>query len=139
MANKKILFLSSVSHLSSMAEGWASKLKEPSWNFISASLTASESNTLPVEAMKEVNIDIADKHSHSFDPHLLKEADVVVAIYDFKHDSKPVIEDAPIKKMISWDIPNPVYCKSSSEKWATYQLICDELAIQVKRLKETLI
>lgn len=134
MNNKNILFLSTSNELSIMAAGWASKLDEPSLNFISAALTAAQSSDLPVEAMKEVNIDITNKKAKLLAPHLLNKADLIVNIYDFVHDRQPHLMLADDKKVLSWNVPNPAYCEDAAEKWAAYQIVCDELAEHVKNL-----
>ncbi|OMP67157.1 low molecular weight phosphatase family protein [Domibacillus epiphyticus] len=139
MKNKTILFLSPVNHLSMMAEGWASRLNVPSWNVISASYMNADDDILPVEAMKEVNIDIVNNTPRSLKPQLVKEADVVVEIYDFQRDSLPSLPDEPKHKVLRWNIPNPVHCDKMPERWAAYQFVCDELAVKVKELKRELI
>ncbi len=139
MKNKTILFLSPVNHLSMMAEGWASRLNEPSWNVISAACTNAGHDDLPIEAMKEVNINIESKTPHSLKPQLVKDADIVVAIYDFQRDSLPALPDGPRRKVLRWNISNPVYFDQMPERWAAYQEVCDELAIKVQQLKKELI
>ncbi|OLN23779.1 hypothetical protein BTO30_02185 [Domibacillus antri] len=139
MKNKTILFLSPVNHLSMMAEGWAARLNEPSWNVISASCTKADYDDLPVEAMKEVNIDIKSHTPRSLKPQLVKEADVVVAIYDFQRDSLPALPIESERKVVRWNIPNPVHCEQMPERWAAYQIVCDELAVKMQELKRELI
>ncbi|MEK4030980.1 MULTISPECIES: hypothetical protein [Bacillaceae] len=138
MDNKNILFLSTSNDLSIMAAGWASKLDDPSLNFVSASFIESSENELLIEAMKEVNIDITDKELKLVAPHLITKADLIVNIYDFKHDREPDLSLAPKKKVLRWDIPNPEHYDDSTEKWAAYQIVCDELAEHVKNLTNEL-
>jgi protein-tyrosine-phosphatase len=139
MKNKTILFLSPVNHLSMMAEGWAARLNEPSWNVLTASCIKADYDALPVEAMKEVNINIESHTPYPLKPQLVHEADVVVAIYDFQRDSLPVLPDESRRKILRWNIPNPVHYEKMPERWATYQIVCDELAIKMKGLEKELI
>lgn len=138
MKNKTILFLSPVNHLSMMAEGWAARLNVPTWNIVSAACAAAEYDALPVEAMKEVNIDIQSHTPSSLKPHLVQEADVVIAIYDFQRDSLPALPDQPERKILRWNIPNPVHFDLLPERWAAYQEVCDELAIKMQQLQKEL-
>ncbi|WP_046175433.1 arsenate reductase/protein-tyrosine-phosphatase family protein [Domibacillus indicus] len=139
MKNKTILFLSPFHHLSMMAEGWAARLNAPSWNVISAACKKAEDDSLPVEAMKEVNIDIESKTPRSLKPQLMKEADIVVAIYDFQRDSLPALPDEPGRKVLRWNILNPIHCEQLTERWAAYQEVCDELAVKMQELNKQLI
>lgn len=138
MDNKNILFLSTSNDLSIMAAGWASKLHAPSLDFVSASFIQGQENELSIEAMKEVNIDITDKELKPLAPHLITKADLIVNIYDFKHDQKPGLLLASKKKIIHWDVPNPENYDNCAEKWAAYQIVCDELAGHVKNLTNEL-
>ncbi|PAQ14305.1 hypothetical protein CD798_11400 [Bacillaceae bacterium SAOS 7] len=88
MHTQHILFLSPVNHLSIMAEGWASKLHAPMSTFISASYFHASEDHLPIVAMQEVNIDISHLQAKPLTPELLKEADLVIAIYDFNRDEQ---------------------------------------------------
>ncbi|MGG3449489.1 hypothetical protein [Domibacillus aminovorans] len=139
MKNKTILFLSPINHLSMMAEGWATRLNKPSWNVISTSCMNADYDVLPVEAMKEVNINIESQTPHSLKPQLVHDADVVVAIYDFQRDSLPALPDEAGRKVLRWNIPNPVYYEKMPERWAAYQIVCDELAVKIKGLEKELI
>lgn len=139
MKNKTILFLSPFNHLSMMAEGWAARLNEPSWKVVSAAYMNADYDALPVEAMKEVNIDIESKTPYSLKPQLMKEADIVIAIYDFQRDSLPVLLDESRRKVVYWNIPNPVHCDQLTDRWAAYQEVCDELAVKMQELKKQLI
>ena len=139
MKNKTILFLSPFNHLSMMAEGWAARLNEPSWNVISAAYTRADYDTLPVEAMKEVNINIESKTPHSLKPQLMKEADILVAIYDFQRDSLPALPVESGRTVLRWNILNPVHYDQLSDRWAAYQEVCDELAVKIQELQKQLI
>ncbi|KKB42894.1 low molecular weight phosphatase family protein [Bacillus thermotolerans] len=138
MKSKNILFFSTSNELSIMAEGWASKLNEPALNFISTSFDKALDPSLSIEAMKEVNIDITDKEPAPLAPKLINEADLIVNIYDSDYDQGPTLPLASDKKVLYWDIPNPAYCKDVIEKWAAYQIVCDELAEHVKQLEKEL-
>ncbi|WP_049660558.1 hypothetical protein [Bacillus sp. FJAT-27231] len=138
MENKNILFLSTSNDLSIMAEGWASKLDEPSLNFISAAFRTIQENDLFIEAMKEVNIDITDREPKLLAPHLIKSADLIVNIYDFERDQQPPLLLASNKKVLRWNVPNPEHCADTTEKWAAYQIVCDQLAEHVKKLTNEL-
>ncbi|KAB7704920.1 hypothetical protein F9802_15255 [Bacillus aerolatus] len=138
MDNKNILLLSTSNDLSIMAEGWASRLNEPSLNFVSASFLKAQDDDLPIEAMKEVNIDITNKEPKLLAPHLIKSADLIVNIYDFQRDQHPDLPLTSNKKVLRWNITNPAHCKDALEKWAAYQIVCDELADHVRNLKEAL-
>lgn len=139
MKNKTILFLSPVNHLSMMAEGWAARLNKPSWNVISTSCMKADYDALPVEAMKEVNINIESQTPLLLKPQLVHEADVVVAIYDFQRDSLPALPNEAGQKVLCWNIPNPIHYEKMPERWATYQIVCDELAVKMKELEKELI
>jgi len=121
-----------------MAEGWASKLNLPSWHFFSGTIQAGKKDPLSVEAMREVNIDIKDKEPARLNSELLKEADVIVAIYDSRHESAPIKIFPAKEKVIQWNVPNPAYFQDFTEKWAAYQIVCDKLALKVRKLKEIL-
>ncbi|OES43987.1 hypothetical protein [Domibacillus iocasae] len=139
MKNKTILFLSPFNHLSMMAEGWAARLNEPSWKVVSAAYMNADYDALPVEAMKEVNIDIESKTPYSLKSQLMNEADVVVAIYDFQRDSLPTLPDESRRKLVRWNISNPVHYNQLTDRWAAYQEVCDELAVKIQELKKQLI
>lgn len=138
MDNKNILFLSTSNDLSIMAAGWASKLDEPSLNFVSASFSKAQETDLSIEAMKEVNIDITDKEPTLLVPHLIKKADLIVSIYDFERDQRPPLLLPSNKKVLLWNVPNPEHCEDTTEKWAAYQIVCDKLAGHVKNLTDEL-
>ncbi|OZI10571.1 hypothetical protein CEW92_16140 [Bacillaceae bacterium SAS-127] len=136
MHTQHILFLSPVNHLSIMAEGWASKLHAPTSTFISASYFHASEDHLPILAMREVNIDISHLQAKPLTPELLKEADLVIAIYDFNRDEQLDIPPFDQKNILQWNIPNPSYVQEPIDKWVTYQVICDTLAGYVKGLKQ---
>lgn len=138
MKRKTLLLITPLNHLSAMAEGWVSKLDIPSWNIISSCLNKMKQNQLPVEAMKEVNIDITEKKPELFNHNLIKEADVIVSIYDFERDGNLQLSLRPKQQLLQWHIPNPSHFEDFPEKWATYQVAVDELAVQVKKLKKQL-
>ncbi|WP_338753460.1 hypothetical protein [Bacillus sp. FJAT-52991] len=135
MHTQHILFLSPINHLSIMAEGWASKLHAPMSTFISASYFNASEDHLPILAMEEVNVDITHLQAKPMTPQLLKEADLVIFIYDFNRDKQLDIPFSHQKKILQWNIPNPSYDKEPIEKWVTYQVACDTLADYVKGLK----
>ncbi len=121
-----------------MAEGWASKLGAPTLTFASAAYFQESEDHLPISAMKEVNIDITHLQAKHVTPQLLKEADVIIFIYDFIQDEQPNITSFHQKKILLWNIPNPLYIQDPIEKWAAYQIACDQLADYVKRLKSSI-
>lgn len=136
MHTKHILFLSPINHLSIMAEGWASRLHAPMSTFISASCFHASEDHLAILAMQEVNIDISHLQAKSVTPELLKEAALVIAIYDFSRGEQLDGSFFDETNILQWNIPNPSYVQNPIEKWATYQVVCDTLAGYVKGLQQ---
>lgn len=138
MTCQTILFLSSVDHLSTMAEAWAAKVNHPSWTVVSTFFTKARQDVFPVEAMKEVGITLDHLASEpsAFQEELIQKADVIVLIFDFEHDATPSFQPDHEKKVLRWNVPNPVHANNYSEKWVLYQEVCDELALHVQNLHQ---
>ncbi len=139
MADNLIYFLSFNNDRSLMAEGWASKLKLTDWHFESGGWFFAERNPLSIEAMKEINIDLSQKLPKKVDLKALEEASLIVAIYDFDQEIEIPLPDTQKHKLIQWDIKNPSqYSQEDIDQWVLYQEICDEIALKVKSLEQTL-
>ncbi|WP_100330499.1 low molecular weight phosphatase family protein [Bacillus xiapuensis] len=137
MKKKHILFLSPTYHLSMMAVGWASKLHDPSLKFTSAFfLHARADDHFPIQAMKEVNINISAQTTKPVALPLIQQADVLVLIYDFELDQPPRVPEAADQRILHWHVSNPQHYSTAIEQWAAYQIVCDQLATHMKNFKK---
>ncbi|MEG9299027.1 phosphatase [Mangrovibacillus sp. Mu-81] len=137
--NKTVYFLSSSQQRSLMAEGWAEKLSVPNWSFKSAGWADETVHDLSVLAMKELCIDISSIPRSSIDIPDLDHASVIIKIQDTEYDEDISLPSDLEKKVIHWNLPNPRKRSSNPlEEWASYQEICDEIAIKVKSLESIL-
>ncbi|RDI47919.1 low molecular weight phosphatase family protein [Falsibacillus pallidus] len=139
MTKKLLYFVSSHHGRSSMAEAWAKKLRLTDWCFKSGGWFDANRSPLTIQAMDELNIDLSSKTAEWVDTALLDQADYIVSIYDFHHETKIPIPIELKNKVIEWDIKNPnSLAETSAEKWPIYQEICDEIAFKVKHLEPSL-
>ncbi|UAL53015.1 MULTISPECIES: hypothetical protein [Metabacillus] len=137
MRKPTIYFLSYFNSCRSLiAEAWAKKLFSSKWQIESAGLVTSLADPACVKAMKEVNMFIEDLDSDKINLELIKNASVVVQMYDYKQEKTPPVEEG--KNVFSWNLPNlSMYSfESDEEEFAHYQELCDDIAMRVKNLNE---
>ncbi len=139
MSKQTVYFLSPHQHRGLMAEIWANRLMLPDWDIRSASWTqGSEStfNEMPLEIMKEILMDLPPVEPRAYDSKEVSRADLIIALHDgdFEHGDIPT--DLPSQKLVHWDIRNPELRSSdTTEQWALYQEICDEIAVNIKNME----
>lgn len=137
MPKHTVYFLSPQQQRGLMAEIWANRLKLPDWEIRSAAWEqdALYSDT-PIEVMKEIMLDIPEVQPRSYNLQEVSEADLIVALHDSDYEQGDIPLDLPAQKLVRWDIRNPELRSSdSTEQWALYQEICDEIAINIKKLE----
>ncbi|WP_163654458.1 low molecular weight phosphatase family protein [Listeria sp. PSOL-1] len=139
MTHKLIYFLSQSRSRSMIAEAWAKKLSLGDVTFISGSWLNAKKTPFADDALQEFSID--PPASLSFPPsnELLRDVDLIITIYDSTHELAPGFPDAMMEKVSYWDIEDPEQEKEPSSRWASYQKVCDHIALSVKNLEQHLI
>lgn len=140
MRQPTIYFLSYFNSCRSLiAEAWAKKLFSSKWQIKSAGLAKTQVDPVCVKAMKEVNMSMEDSDSEKIDLGLLNKADIVIQMYDYKQEKTPPV-DGDTENVLSWNLPNlSLYAfESEEEEFAHYQELCDDIAMRVKKLYESM-
>ncbi|EAD8370389.1 low molecular weight phosphatase family protein [Listeria monocytogenes] len=139
MTQKLIYFLSQTHIRSAIAEAWAKRLSLSNVKFISGSWHKSKSTPFIAEALNEFAIEPPGSLSYSPSSELLADADLIVTIYDSAHETAPKFPANIQEKIIYWDIDDPEQEIALPKKWASYQEVCDNIALSVKNLEHVLI
>jgi arsenate reductase len=137
VAMKGILFLCVAnSARSQIAEGLARKILEGVANIQSAGSKATILNSLAVEVMKEINIDISNQYSKSVD--IIDKSKINIVITLCAEESCPIFKGKTIK--FGWALQDPVNpSKSKEEQMAQLREVRDILSIKISELKEYLV
>ena len=139
MPRHTVYFLSSHQDRGLMAEIWANRLMLPDWEIRSAAWTQapqSSFNDIPLEVMKEVILDLPSVEARTYNSEEVGEADLIIALHDGELEHGDIPTDLPSQKLLRWDIRNPELRSSdSTEQWALYQEICDEIAMNTKNME----
>ncbi|MGM9986451.1 MAG: arsenate reductase (thioredoxin) [Bacillaceae bacterium] len=121
---------------SQMAEGWAKKHLNDTWQVKSAGLEAHGLNPNAVKAMKEVDIDISNQTSDIIDSAILNNADLVVTLCGHADEHCPMTP--PHVKRVHWGFDDPAKAKGTDEeKWAFFQRVRDEIGERIERFART--
>lgn len=139
MTQKLIYFLSQTHIRSAIAEAWARRLSVSNVKFISGSWLKSKATPFIAEALNEFAIEAPKSLSYSPSSKLLADADLIVTIYDSAHEIAPNFPTDIQEKIIYWDIDDPEQELALPQKWASYQEVCDNIALSVKNLEHVLI
>ncbi|MBC1969502.1 low molecular weight phosphatase family protein [Listeria marthii] len=139
MTQKLIYFLSQTHIRSAIAEAWAKRLSLSNVKFISGSWHKSKATPFIAEALNEFAIEPPESLSYSPSSELLADADLIVTIYDSAHETAPNFPANIQDKIIYWDIDDPEQEIALPKKWASYQEVCDNIALSVKNLEHVLI
>lgn len=139
MTKNLLYFLSPHHNRSAIAEAWAKKSNLANWQITSSGWSHVKRDPLSVKAMYEVNIDLTKKPTNQLNQTLLKEADWIIAIYDFNNETCPTISPPLKRKLVQWNIPAPLKTSLTDiGKWVKYQEVCDAIAENVKELELSL-
>ncbi|MFS0783462.1 arsenate reductase (thioredoxin) [Bacillus sp. 1P06AnD] len=121
---------------SQMAEGWAKKYLNDTWQVKSAGLEAHGLNPNAVKAMKEVDIDISVQTSDIIDPAILNNADLVVTLCGHANEHCPMTP--PRVKRVHWGFDDPAKVEGTDEeKWDFFQRVRDEIGERIERFART--
>lgn len=136
MSKQTVYFLSSHQHRGLMAEIWANRLELPDWEIRSAAWSQPSISETPKEIMKEIIFDLPEVEPRSYNAEEISEADLIIALHDGEYEQDDIPADLPPQKLLRWDIPNPeLRAMDEMEQWALYQEICDEIAMNVKKME----
>jgi len=138
MTQQKIIYFlcTGNSCRSQMAEGWAKKYLDDSWQVKSAGLEAHGLNPNAVKVMKEVNIDISNQTSDVIDSAILNNADLVVTLCGDAADKCPITP--PHVKREHWGFDDPGKAEGTEEEKLTFfQRIRDEIGERINRFSVT--
>src|SRR5690606_15541058 len=136
MSKQTVYFLSSHQHRGLMAEIWANRLELPDWEIRSAAWSQPSISETPKEIMKEIIIDLPEVEPRSYNPVEVSESDLIIALHDGEYEQDDIPADLPTQKLLRWDIRNPeLRAMDEMEQWALYQEICDEIAMNVKKME----
>lgn len=136
MNKHTVYFLSSHQQRGMMAEIWANRLDLPDWEIKSAAWHKPVLDYTTIEVMKEIVLDLPDIQPTPYNPNQVRDANLIVVFYDGDLEEPDIPSDLPTDKLLRWDIRNPeLRAQDETEKWALYQEICDEIALNVKELE----
>ncbi|MGK7379556.1 phosphatase [Planococcus sp. 1R117A] len=137
MSKHTVYFLSPHQHRGLMAEIWANRLELADWDIRSAAWGGQPSFTdTPFEIMKEIVLDLPEVQPRIYNSKEVSEADLIIALHDGEFDIADIPADLPAQKLVRWDIKNPeLRTSDKSEQWALYQEVCDEIAMNIKKLE----
>ncbi|KAA0956783.1 phosphatase [Planococcus sp. ANT_H30] len=139
MSRQTVYFLSPHQHRGLMAEIWANRLMLPDWEIRSAAWSKEAQpsfNDMPLEIMKEVILDLPAVEARTYNPEEIREADLIIALHDGEFEHGDIPTDLPTQKLLRWDIRNPeLRTSDTTEQWALYQEICDEIATNIKNME----
>ena len=132
---KKIAFIcTGNSCRSQMAEGFAKHLFSKEWEAYSAGVSPNRIQSLTIQVMKEIGIDISNQYSKGLDAIPLKELDYCITLCDSAKTQCPVLPVSTKKE--HWDIPDP-YEWSTDEKELLnkYREVRDEIKKRILEFK----
>lgn len=136
MTKHTVYFLSPHQHRGLMAEIWANRLELSDWDIRSAAWGQPSFTDTPFEIMKEIVLDIPEIQPRSYNSKEVSEADLIIALHDEEFEAADIPADLPVQKLLRWNIPNPQLRSTDlTEQWALYQEICDEIAVNIKKLE----
>lgn len=137
---KKILFLcTGNSCRSQMAEGLARHLKSDCLDVYSAGIQPKGIDTLAVQVMQEIGIDISKQYSKHLDKVKHIGFDWIVTVCDHAHETCPILPGAKIVHVGFEDPPKLAESATSpEEKINCYRKIRDQIADFIKTLPESL-
>ncbi|MCH4827208.1 low molecular weight phosphatase family protein [Planococcus halocryophilus] len=139
MSRQTVYFISPHQHRGLMAEIWANRLMLPDWEIRSAAWSQGSQpdfNEMPLEIMKEIILDLPSVEARSYNPQEVGKADLIIALHDGEFEDGDIPSDLPSQKLLRWNIRNPeLRSNDSTEQWALYQEICDEIAMNIKNME----
>jgi arsenate reductase len=116
---------------SQMAEGWLRHLAGDHFNAQSAGLEPSELNSLAVEAMREVGIDISGQSSKNVIGFLGQHFPYIITVCDRARDSCPIFPGICIRE--HWPIDDPANAEGShDERMKVFRVVRDEIGARVR-------
>ncbi|EUJ22882.1 low molecular weight phosphatase family protein [Listeria grandensis] len=134
---KTLIYFLSPRHIrSSMAEAWAQKLAINDAHFVSGAWCATKTSPFVADALHEYAMEPPASMPVTPNQKLLKEADLIVTIYDSASELAPGFPAELEEKIVYWDIKDPEQTTDEPDKWAYYQEVCDNIATSVKGLEK---
>lgn len=134
MNGQRILFLCTHnSARSQMAEGLLRHLGGDRFEAHSAGTEATHVRPLAIEAMRELDIDIAGQESKTLDRFLGggEPFDAVVTVCDQAAETRPVFPGA--KRRLHWSFPDPSKATGTrDEQLAVYRQVRDDIALRIR-------
>jgi arsenate reductase len=109
-----------------MAEGLLRHLGEDRFEVCSAGLKATSVRPEAVEAMSEMNIDIASQESKTLERFLQEPFDLVVTVCDGANEACPIFPDTG--RRLHWSVDDPAAVEGSLEvRLAAFREARDDL------------
>tara|TARA_B100000945_G_scaffold145451_1_gene116415 strand:+ start:2487 stop:2855 length:369 start_codon:yes stop_codon:yes gene_type:complete len=118
-----------------MAEGLAKKYFK-NFTIKSAGTNPEPINSLAIEVMKELNIDLSNNYSKSMNDSDIKQFDMVITLCGDAKD-QCIVPQKIQKEHIHWDIEDPAKYKGSYEnKLNIFRIARDKIKENIENLNE---
>jgi arsenate reductase len=129
---QRVLFLCTHnSARSQMAEGLLRHLAGDRFEAFSAGTEATHVRQLAIEAMAELDVDIAGQQSKTLDRYLGEPFDAVITVCDQAAEACPVFPGA--RRRLHWSFPDPSKATGSeAERLAVYRRVRDDIARHIR-------
>lgn len=133
MAKPKVLFLCTGNSVrSQMAEGLLRAMAGERFEVLSAGTHPAGVNTLAIEAMQEIGIDISRQRSKNVTEFLGKPIEYVVTVCDRAKESCPIFPGT--YKFMSWSLDDPAAAKGTKEeKLEVFRRIRDQISRHIEQ------
>jgi arsenate reductase (thioredoxin) len=126
-----LLFSTSDSTRSQMAEGFLRKLAGEELAVVSTAVQSSDSDPLTAEVMKEIGVDISGQQSRGVKESLKEHFSYVITVSDDSRERSPVWPFT--RNLFHWSITDPERFNGSSEqKREAFRRVRDEISGKVK-------
>jgi arsenate reductase len=128
----KVLFLSiGNSTRSEIAEGFLRRLAGDGFDTASVGTASEMPDSLAVQVMSEVGIDLARQKSESVRESLTEHFALVVSIFDARRERAPIFPSVP--KILRWNLADPSAAQGpDSERLSAYRRFRDEIQAKVQ-------
>lgn len=128
----KVLFLSTGnSTRSEIAEGFLRSLAADGFDTASVGTASETPDSLAVQVMSEVGIDLALQKSESVRESLTEHFAFVVSIFDERRERAPIFPSVP--KILRWNLADPSAAEGpDAERLSAYRRFRDEIKAKVQ-------
>jgi len=128
----KVLFLSTGnSTRSEIAEGFLRSLASDGFDTASVGTASETPDSLAVQVMSEVGIDLARQKSESVRESLKEHFAFVISIFDARRERAPIFPSVP--KILRWNLADPSAAQGpETERLSAYRRFRDEIKAKVQ-------